>query len=153
PTPTMEVGLELDKTWVLSLGFSPDAALLAVGVGEGDLSQDPQGLYSYENHAFELNGEVQLWQVDGAGCFRGTLDCGSAPVFALAISADGKWIATGSKDGKVCVSEMPTLAVLKSRRTWKVTLHILGLIVGLLLFLGYCCVSQGDEGLMFHIIL
>jgi WD40 repeat protein len=137
--PTLAAGVDFEDVWVYCLSFNRDATILAVGLGKSRLG-DPYGppdrfaslrLLGEPEDADDTGGVYLLDVTDGLK-LRGILECTDSPVLALAFSPDGKLVATGGKDGSVCLSELPSLASLKARRTWKVALHIAGIVLALL---------------------
>jgi len=67
---------------------------------------------------------------------RGVLECTESPVLAMAFSPDGKFVATGSEDDKVCLSEMPSVDGLEKGRALKIAWNIAGLVGIVLLLMG-----------------
>ncbi|MFB2923100.1 NB-ARC domain-containing protein [Aerosakkonema funiforme] len=73
----------------LSVGFSPDGKLLAMG---------------------DTNGEIHLWQMPEARLLKNSKEYGSI-VLSVAFSPDGKTLATGGSNGTICCWDVSSWSI------------------------------------------
>jgi WD40 repeat protein len=92
---------------VMALHFTPDGQQLVSGGGEPS-----------------RGGEIKIWRVPDGALVRDLPNVHSDSVFALDISADGKWLASGAADRFAKIVELSTGKVIKTFEGH--THHVLG---------------------------
>ena len=92
---------------VMALRFTPDGGQLVSGGGEPS-----------------RGGEIKIWRVKDGALIRDLPNVHSDSVFALDVSADGKWLASGAADRFAKIVELSTGKVIKAFEGH--THHVLG---------------------------
>lgn len=93
------------QTWVTSLAFIPGKPMLATAGGQS-LQFRP--------------GEVNLWSLENGALIR-SFPGHTANVWSVAVSPNGKWIASGAYNGRVIVHDLETgsqLAAFDKPKGW-----------------------------------
>lgn len=86
--------------------FSPDSALLAVGVCTGDPTENKSGSGGYR-YTCKAPGEVRLYQT-ATGELKATLAVGGFPI-SLAFDPQGKILAMGMADRQIEIWDLPSM--------------------------------------------